>query len=209
MYSVERTYLKRGLGLLFLVGFGCIAWGVIQSFKPPEHMFLDRTREINLSNLQPGETLVTEWEGFQVFVLRRTNQQIEWLKSYSAPPLEKHIQDELPSPQLQNKFRSVSSEYLVLALWKNGQVWMLHENNKQVYPCQNFQYTKNDILVSQDIVFPGGFYCAKMYGNTISDMTSSDFVYDPAGRTKSKWLLPLNVPPHRLEGTKLVLHPRI
>ncbi len=150
-----------------------------------------------------------DWEGSDVFVLRRTPEQIDWLRSYKPPIADGAGSDGVPSAVFNNQFRSLSPEYFVVGVERNGQWWSIAESRSQRYRCDDFRYSSEHARVSDQLTFPGVFYCARMdlYQAKAKDFTQWPFVYDPAGRSPSRWYQPLSIPPHTIRGGRLFLSP--
>lgn len=190
---------------LCIVGLGYVALAFVGSLKPTEATLLSHQLEISLNSLEPGQVLQVDWEGVDVFILRRTPAQVEWLRSYNPPELNDFFQLEDQPQSFRNSFRSLNPEYFVVGVWKNGSKWSLRENKRFSYLCDDFRYSSEPLQVSRLTAFPGGFYCASMYGRSITNFVDEAWVYDPAGRSNSKWISPLFIPPHKLERNKIVL----
>jgi hypothetical protein len=201
----RRTLLVLAtIGLVMAgIGYGC--WALLLSLKPTETTLLSHQLEIELNELRPGQVSRVEWEGIDVFILRRTPEQMAWLESYVPPTLSERAKIQEVDPLVRNTFRSISPEYLVVGVWKNGLRWSLRENQHMSYLCDDFRVFLEPTSVSKEVVFPGGFYCAGMYGHKASDFLEEAWVYDPAGRSKTSWISPLYIPPHKLKGHTLVL----
>jgi len=190
-----------------VLGVAGFAWVLGTSMKPTEPTLLSHRQEVDISGLLPGQFLRVDWEGTEVFVLRRTPEQIDWLKSYGPPNIEGARINDVPSAAFNNPFRSISPEYFVVGVERNGTWWSIAENRSLRYRCDDFRYSPEHIRVSAQVTFPGALYCAKMYQAIAEDFTQWPFVYDPAGRSPSRWYQPLRVPPHTIQGGTLVLSP--
>jgi len=206
--ATQRTILIFATALIGAIGLGFFGWVLLGTLQPTDVTLRAHELEVDLSKLEPGQVMRLDWEGTEVFVLHRSPKQIEWLKTYTPPQLQQRAADELFSKGLANRLRSFQDKYLVVGIWKNGKYFMVMETTRQAYRCDDFKYSGANLQVRDDVSFPGGFYCASMYGSLLSDFKGSSFVYDPAGRSISPWVVPLQVPPHKLEGDKLVLGKR-
>ena len=201
----RRQSLIAIVSLLASVGLGAIATIFISTLKPTEAVILSHQKEIDLSHLRNGQILEVEWEGQQIYVLHRTPEQIEWLRTHPAPPLETNRILSLPHGA-SSLFRSLKPEFLVVSVSKIGSQFLLPESKFMMHRCDSFKYVADLGTLFPKQAFPGGFYCASAYGQ---DLTSGDqfnpWVYDPAGQTHSPWFAPLWVPPHLFKGKYLVL----
>lgn len=204
----KRLALIGATGGLLFVGFCFLASVFIRSLQPTEPTILSHIMEVDLSGLVPGGTLRFKWERREVFVLRRTPEQISWLGAYTPPTPEPNFVFDPPSPQVVNRFRSLQPEYFVTTLWNYGKLVMLPESKFMWNVCEDFRYSPNFIQVSEKIAFPGAFYCASMYGNATNDFSHNMFVYDVAGRPSASWVAPLEIPSYSIkQGSVLVLGP--
>ncbi len=108
------TYATSAVGAL-----GVAALGVpfIKSWMPNERAKnAGAPVEVDISKLAPGELLRVEWQGKPVWVLRRSDQMIERLKS--EIPKSALVDPDSNDPQqpdyATNELRSIKEEYLVL-----------------------------------------------------------------------------------------------
>ncbi len=200
-----RTLLVLATSGLFMAGMAYVCWALMVSLKPTEATLLSHQLEIDLNELEPGQLRQVEWEGINVFILRRTPQQTAWIESYIPPTLSESAKIQENDPLVRNAFRSIRPEYLVVGVWKNGSRWSLRENQHMSYLCDDFRFFSEPTRVSKEVVFPGGFYCAGMYGHKASDFLEEAWVYDPAGRSKTSWISPLYIPPHKFKEHILVI----
>jgi len=208
--ATRRSSLAVATTALGLVALSFFAWVLIKSLQPTDATLDAHVLEVNLTELQPGEVLRIDWGGTEVLVLRRTTEQIDWLKSFVGPTLRPHLYEEPFSPMLGNKLRSLQEKYFVAAIWKNGKHFTLRENSRQSYWCDDFRYSSDKLYVSGNMTFAGGFYCASMYRDQFAapNLQETPFVYDAAGRSSSEWIMPLEIPRHEFQGEKLVLGKR-
>jgi len=87
-----------------------------------EHVAAERAKaagapvEVDLSDIKPGEMKRTEWRGKPVWILRRTQQMLETLKTTDTEVADPDsTRTAFPTPDwAQNEYRSIKPEYLVL-----------------------------------------------------------------------------------------------
>src|SRR5664279_5595306 len=108
---------------LFMVALGYVVRVFMATLKPTEAILLSHQLEIDLNELAPGQLRRVDWEGIDVFILHRTPEQIAWLRSYGPPALSERAIIREVNIHIQNSFRSISPEYLVIGVWKNGSRW--------------------------------------------------------------------------------------
>jgi len=85
--DIERRKFIAGItGLLGLAAVGGGAVPFVRSFAPSTNVESERTIEVDLSDLEPGEFKKTLWQGKPVFFLHRTEEMIE--KARAATTIE-------------------------------------------------------------------------------------------------------------------------
>jgi ubiquinol-cytochrome c reductase iron-sulfur subunit len=140
--------------------------------------------DVDLSRVAPGELNVVEWRGKPVWILRRTKEQLESLKSVE-PRLSDPDSKASDQPKYaENEYRSKNPEVLVL-----------------VGVCTHLgcspQEKPAEAKAEMGADWPGGFYCP-CHGSK----------FDLAGRVFKGSPAPLNlvVPPYTIvSDTKLVV----
>lgn len=185
----------------------------VRALAPTQATLFSHRQEVDLSKLDPGKLMRLDWEGWEILVLHRTPEQIAWLKRYRPPELAEGWSDSLPSPEMDPRLRSHSPEYLVVGYRKMGAYAYLRESPGMAYRCGDFRYCPKPLAASPEVMFPGGFYCVfEPFAESgaqeeppCSSSVHSSFVYDPAGRSFSPWLMPLWVPPHHFREDRLIL----
>lgn len=91
--STRLSFVATTL-ILAIVGAILIAIPFLGSL-PPNKVALEKYRkEIDISALAPGELLRARWFSNVVFVLRRTPEQIQFLKSRHSPTLYEQLANE-------------------------------------------------------------------------------------------------------------------
>ena len=188
------------VGLLYLF---------LSTLKPTEAALLAHQKRVDLSGLQEGEWLRGDWERAVVFVLRRTPAQIEWLRQ-NGP--SESFEDELPSSGFDPQLRSRIPEVFVAQAWKyRGQGFsglLLYERQRYALPCDGFTYTPEAIIVSDAVILPGAFRCTSIFARSVLGEKYQPFRYDPAGRSFSPAVPPLEVPHYTLKNNMLTLGER-
>lgn len=203
--ATRRAILVIAVSIGALLGGAGFTGVLVASLKPTEATISSHKREVDLSKLRPGEALRVDWDGYQVIVVRRTPEQVEWLEHYAAPPAQGLVVGERLNPKVANRFRSLKKEYLVVAAERYRECLRLREIS-QYFLCDEFVYDPSRHVLRQGGEFHGVLYCSHWYGRTIDDAINSMFVYDVAGRNRNPWLAPLVIPPHYFQGeTTLVL----
>lgn len=70
--------------------------------------------EVDISKLEPGQKVTVEWRGKPVWIVRRTEQNIEDLKSNTDHLLDPASEAPQQPEYATNEFRSIKPEYAVL-----------------------------------------------------------------------------------------------
>lgn len=167
-------------------GFGAVGAAVpfVASFRPSARaQALGAPVEVDVSKLEPGALLKVEWRGRPIYVVRRTPEMLEQLKS-AVPLLADPESEESVQPEYaQNEHRSIRPEFLVL----EGVCTHLG-----CAPLQRFEVAPADLGPD----WPGGFYCP-CHGSK----------FDLAGRVFSGVPAPTNlsVPPYRYINDNTIL----
>lgn len=135
--------------------------------------------EVNIAKLEPGQLITVEWRGKPVYVLRRTEQELESL-SVMEPDLRDPNSDESVQPEdCKNPRRSIK-EHIVVLLGVCTHLGCAPEFAPEVGAV--------DIGA---IEWQGGFFC-KCHGSK----------FDLAGRVLKGVPAPINlaIPPHKYIG---------
>ena len=140
--------------------------------------------EVDLSRIAPGELAVIEWRGKPVWVLRRTKEMVESLKSVEPRLSDPQSKASEQPKYAQNEYRSANPEVLVL-----------------VGVCTHLgcspQEKRAEAKGEMGADWPGGFYCP-CHGSK----------FDFAGRVWKGSPAPVNliVPPYTVvSDSKIVI----
>ena len=139
--------------------------------------------EVDLSRIAPGELGVVEWRGKPVWILKRTKEMLESLKSVEARLSDPQSKASEQPKYAQNEYRSASPELLVL-----------------VGVCTHLgcspQEKPADAKAEMGADWLGGFYCP-CHGSK----------FDFAGRVFKGSPAPLNlvVPPYTVVSETMVV----
>ena len=170
------------------VGGAAVALPFVLTFQPSERAkAAGAPVEVDIGDLKPGELRRVEWRGKPVWVLRRTPEMLETLKSTTpklADPDSKR--KDYPTPSwAQNEHRSLKPEYLVV-------VGMC--SHLGCSPSDKFAAGPQPSLPDD---WPGGWLCP-CHGST----------FDYSGRVYKNMPAPdnLEVPPYKyLTDTRLLI----
>lgn len=73
----RRDFLNTVTGVMAGAGVCAAAWPFIASMNPSSDVLSKATTEVDLSGLEPGDSKTVSWQGKPVFIVRRTDDQIE------------------------------------------------------------------------------------------------------------------------------------
>lgn len=111
----RRRFLTLTTTAVGAVGAGFLAVPFIESWKPSaQARAAGAPVEVDISKIEKGQMLRTEWRGKPIWVVRRTDNMVETL-----PELEERLLDpdsenaNQQPPYCQNTHRSIKPEYLV------------------------------------------------------------------------------------------------
>lgn len=91
----RRDFLFIATGAVAAVGTAAVVWPVVDQMNPDASALALATIDVDVSAVQPGQSLTVKWRGKPVFIRNRTPQEIEAAK---AVPL-----NELKDPTAQNE----------------------------------------------------------------------------------------------------------
>ena len=112
----RREFLIGTTTLLGGVGASLASIPFLSSFQPSGRAkAIGAPVEADISSLEPGQRIIVQWRGKPVWIVRRTDQQIDDLGSFPADELQDPESAASEQPEFAlNAWRSEKSEYLVL-----------------------------------------------------------------------------------------------
>ncbi|MBI4196096.1 MAG: ubiquinol-cytochrome c reductase iron-sulfur subunit [Betaproteobacteria bacterium] len=184
----KRRFLVAATSVAGGVATGAVGVPFVASMLPSERAkAAGAPVEADISALAPGEMMRVEWRGKPVWIVRRTRDMLESVKTVVdkvADPRSERKPGELTPPYARNEYRSIKPEYLIV-----------------VGICTHLGCSPVDKFRSQpesfDPDWKGGFYCP-CHGS----------LFDLAGRVYKNKPAPDNlvVPPHKyLSDTRIVI----
>ena len=182
----RRRFLTGTTVVIGGIGAAFTAVPFVSSFQPSARAkAIGAPVEVDISKLESGQRLVQKWRGKPVWVVRRTPEMVETLKSFDPATLRDANSDKSEQPEYaKNAWRSEKPEYLVL-----------------VGICTHLGCSPNYVpqVGAPEVggTWKGGFFCP-CHGSK----------FDLAGRVFDGVPAPLNmvVPPYRfLSDTKIMV----
>jgi ubiquinol-cytochrome c reductase iron-sulfur subunit len=169
--GTRRDFIYIATGAIAAVGAAISVWPLIDQMEPAaDTLAAGAPRTVDLSSVEPGQQIVVMWRSKPIFVVHRTPEMLQTIKSkqdlalLSDPDSKAHQQP----PYAQNWSRSLKPEWLVL-----------------VGICTHLgcipDFKPDPKSVSAD--WPGGYFCP-CHGSK----------YDLCGRVFTGVPAPLNLP---------------
>ena len=79
--ATRRDFLYLTAGALGAVGAGSAIWPFVDSMNPAADTLALATTEVDLTSVEPGQTITVVWRGKPVFVHRRAADEIAEIRS--------------------------------------------------------------------------------------------------------------------------------
>ena len=103
----RRDFLFTATYALGAVGAGAVAWPLIDQMNPDASVKALASTEVDISSVNPGNTITVLWRGKPVFIKRRTPEEILEAKSVALK--------DLPDPQKdEERVKEGKDEWLVM-----------------------------------------------------------------------------------------------
>ncbi len=133
----RRDFIVLAATALSGVGAASLAWPFINSMNPSADVLALSSIEVDLTHIQPGQSIKAMWRGAPVFVRRRTPQEIAQVR---AVPM-----NELIDPQSdQDRVQKGHDEWLVVVgvCTHLGCIPIANQGNYDGWfcPCHGSQY---------------------------------------------------------------------
>lgn len=182
----RRRFLYIATGAVGAVGAVGVATPFVKSWFPSEKAkAIGAPVRVDVGRLEPGEMRIAEWRGKPIFIVRRTPEMIERLKSADLKARLADPESDVPQqPEFaKNDTRSLADELLVM------------EGVCTHLGCSP-QFAPDVEPQPYDANWQGGFFCP-CHGSR----------FDLSGRVYSGVPAPTNmvIPPHKIEGGLLTI----
>lgn len=181
----KRQFLVAATTVAGGVAAGAAAVPFVASMLPSERAkAAGAPVEVDLSLLAPGERITIEWQGKPVWVVRRTKEMLDSIRSNDGNVADPQSKKKMQPAYATNEMRSIKDEYLVLV----GICTHLGCSPVSKFAKQAEAFDPN---------WQGGFYCP-CHGS----------LFDLAGRVFKNKPAPDNlvVPPYKyLSDTRIVI----
>ena len=101
----RRDFIFTASYTLGAVGVGAAVWPLIDQMNPDASVKALASTEVDISSLEPGQSITVLWRGKPVFIKRRTEKEISEAKKVDLK--------ELPDPE-KDEDRAKNPEWLVM-----------------------------------------------------------------------------------------------
>jgi len=92
--ETRRDFLFLTAGAFGAVGAGVVVWPLVDSMNPAADTRALATIEVDISDLQPGQSKTEMWQGKPVFIRRRTAEEIAEARAVDISTLTDKESDE-------------------------------------------------------------------------------------------------------------------
>ena len=89
--SKRRDFIFTASYALGAVGVGAVVWPLIDQMNPDASVKALASTEVDISNVEKGQSITVLWRGKPVFIRRRTSEEIAKAKDVNL--------DDLPHPE--------------------------------------------------------------------------------------------------------------
>ena len=75
--TTRRDFMTLAATGMTAVGAACAAWPLIDSLNPSADVLAMSAIEVDISKVEPGQTMTVKWRGKPVFITNRTKAEIQ------------------------------------------------------------------------------------------------------------------------------------
>lgn len=105
--SSKRDFMVVTASGVATVGAACAMWPMVDSMNPSADVLAMSSIEVDISSVQPGQSITVKWRGKPVFIKHRTPEEIKEAEDVSLASL--------PDPQSDNdRVKKGKTEWLVM-----------------------------------------------------------------------------------------------
>lgn len=92
--ATRRDFLYLTAGAMGAVGAGCAVWPLVDSMNPAADTLALASTEVDVTTVEPGQTVSAVWRGKPVFIKRRTQEEITKIRAENWQDLRDPQSDE-------------------------------------------------------------------------------------------------------------------
>ena len=89
----RRDFLQLSTLTIGAVGTAAFIWPFLKSMNPAEDTIALGTTEVDVSNIDEGQSITVKWRGKPVFIRKRTKEEIEEAKTVNMSDLKDPQED--------------------------------------------------------------------------------------------------------------------
>jgi ubiquinol-cytochrome c reductase iron-sulfur subunit len=93
--TTRRDFIVLTASAIAGVGAASFAWPLVDSLNPSKDVLALASTEVNLSSIQPGQSIRVKWRGKPVFIRHRTDKEIAEAKAVALQELKDPETDEV------------------------------------------------------------------------------------------------------------------
>ena len=112
----RRDFLYTASYTVGAVGLGAAVWPLIDQMNPDKAQKALATTEVDVSSVEPGNSITVLWRGKPVFLKRRTQEEITEARAVSLT--------DLPDPQKDEERVKDGKDEVVSNAWCLHSPWM-------------------------------------------------------------------------------------
>jgi len=75
--TTRRDFMTLTATGMTAVGAACVAWPLVDSMNPSSDVLAQSSIEVDISSVEPGQTMTVKWRGKPVFITHRTEAEIK------------------------------------------------------------------------------------------------------------------------------------
>ena len=90
----RRDFILTATATAGAVGVGVAVWPLVDQMNPDASVKALASTEVDISNIQPGQSITVLWRGKPVFIKRRTQKEIDSARSVDLKKLKHPEKDE-------------------------------------------------------------------------------------------------------------------
>ena len=90
----RRDFIFTASYALGAVGVGAVVWPLIDQMNPDRSVKALASTEVDISGLEPGQSITVLWRGKPVFIKRRTQEEIDSARAVDLKDLKHPEKDE-------------------------------------------------------------------------------------------------------------------
>lgn len=92
--ETRRDFLYLTAGAMGAVGLGSAIWPLVDSMNPAADTLALASTEVDISKVEPGQSITAIWRGAPLFIRRRTAEEIAEARSVDVQSLRDPQKDE-------------------------------------------------------------------------------------------------------------------